>query len=257
MANTLKPKDILESTTPIMGEFILDCSGEDLDFGECKFLEHNFTVKDSQNLGKLTFNGFRGFIEFEECHIREIVLDEEVDSIAERKAPFKIEKCGIEGVRIKSRIDGNLEMKGCRFTGITDFSNSKIERLNLSESNFDYTRIIDAEIGELNLETCRFVQLFDLTGTKVGSINMSKAIILETFVLPEIDRADLGECLDFTDLSINGKVSLTMPIGKVFENKFIQSFDKSSSSSEFLALRQIFESNRRYSAADTAYIYQK
>ena len=256
MLEPLSFETLCSATVPLRGTFRIESAGGDIDFGRLECIDHEITICDS-TLGTLRFDGFRGHVALDDCHIKKIVLEEDVDAPGHRGAPFQVVNCAVDSVSIHARIDDPLMMVKSKFTGITDLSNSVFDVVDMSESNLDYTRFIGSRVGKLKLDTCRFVKLFDMNGTVAGALSLRRAIVLETFILPEIHDPEFGSILDFTDLSINGNVSLVMPIGQAFENRFIRSFSENSNSSGLMALRQVFEINRRYSAADTTYIYQK
>jgi len=103
----------------------------------------------------------------------------------------------------------------------------------------------------------RFVQLFDMNNSSFKTLILEDTIVLETFRLPVYEKEKPIPRVVLNDITLNGKIILDVPGDTHFEKELISVMYSLNNSSGMAALRAILESNRRFSAADTAFIYQK
>ncbi len=103
----------------------------------------------------------------------------------------------------------------------------------------------------------RFVQLFDTNNSSFKTLILEDTIVLETFRLPVYEKEKPIPRVVLNDITLNGKIILDVPGDTRFEKELISVMYSLNNSSGMAALRAILESNRRFSAADTAFMYQK
>lgn len=171
--------------------------------------------------------------------------------------PIEIQNSRINGLTMKGDFRCDVTVDTSRLEGMTDLSDSHYRKLSITECNCAYVRATDIEAELLDLTLSRFVQLFDLDRSRLGKAILKDSIVLETFRLPQIVDGDTMYPIVLDNITINGRVFLNLPGRTDVQKKFVRMMYEHNSSYGMMMLRMILEGNRRYYAADEAFVYQK
>lgn len=200
-------------------------------------------------------------VEFEDCKIAGIDIkdcDSEDSAIKSRVFHPKIviRDCRVIGLKCLAEF-GILRIIDCRLEGKTDISGSKFNNLNIIGTNCEYMKATGITAKAVNLRLSRFVQLFDLLNSIFERIDMNETIVLETFRLPKITCEKDMFVLKLDNMTMNGRIILDLPGGYALQKEFVDKTARNNNSSGMAALRSVLESNRRFEAADLAFMEQK
>ena len=191
------------------------------------------------------------------CFIDCFINSLEINPEKQFENTVEIQNSRVNGLVIKGDYADDVIINTSRLEGMTDLSGSHFNKLAITECNCSYVKGTDISARVLDLTLSRFVQLFDLDRSRLGMVILKDSIILETFRLPSIDDETSMYPIVLDNITINGRVFLNLPGRTDVQRKFVRLMYEHNSSYGMMMLRTILESNRRYSAADEAFVYQK
>lgn len=191
-------------------------------------------------------------VSFIDCEINGLIVRTE-----QLHPGVSIDKCFVRGLVVNAKFTDDFSITESRLQGMSDLSGSVFELINIKGTNCEYVKATGIHADDVELDLSRFVQLFDLKDSRILKIDLRDTIILETFRLPKIENEETAFELTLNGVTINGKIILDLPGSYRFQKAFIDRNYDANDSSGMAAMKSVLESNRRFSAADYAFIQQK
>lgn len=201
----------------------------------------------------VNLTGISGNVKFTDCSIDGLKVTDD----GKAHPGFIIDSCSVTGLKLNANFSGKVSILRTRLGGMSVFQCSGFTDLEIKETNCEYVNATEMHADRIDLALSRFVQLFDMNNSSFGTLNLEDTIVLETFRLPAYEKNRPIPSLILNGITLNGKMILEIPGDSRFERELISTMYRINNSSGMAALRAILESNRKFSAADTAFMYQK